>query len=464
MGTSDYEARSCARYVSSYLDARPIIGDVCPDIAILPITSPDHPSTAGLAAGYQHLRTILTSARQRFATLDADSRTWVDGTVATAYHPSLPKDFQLPDLADHHDDAPSNTLPRFTQRTLSAVINASAWLDAKEACDRFDVANVGATVPNREATRLVSYSQAGAGAFLMRLPDVSVRGSVVDSTDFRSVCQRRLGLYVSCLSVPLDACEERGVLVTQHERLGDSAINAANATGRHNEGLRAIFTAIRSASSTADAVRLGDKGDGTPSSKAEASRRHAHLNDGHIPDMYRLGPPHVLYEWKCYTPFRSKGALGNGSRRCGGAASTTDGNSFAFGNTLEWLLAVVLGKKARGAPTDPPLDRRTGLGRVDATPGHYRDALAKGNIVHLLATESTGALSRPVILLLKTLAKATQGTAGHDSTQYGLGRASPQSFFPHHLAAISSAIVRADALSIRNNAASLAFQLSHGII
>jgi hypothetical protein len=33
----------------------------------------------------------------------------------------------------------------------------------------------------------------------------------------------------------------------------------------------------------------------------------------------------------------------------------------------------------------------------------------------------------------------------------------------HHLAAISSAIVRADALSIRN-AASLAFQLSHGII
>jgi hypothetical protein len=56
-------------------------------------------------------------------------------------------------------------------------------------------------------------------------------------------------------------------------------------------------------------------------------------------------------------------ALFGGSRRCGGAASTTDGNSFAFGNTLEWLLAVVLGKKARGAATDPPLDRRTGLVR-----------------------------------------------------------------------------------------------------
>ena len=76
----------------------------------------------------------------------------------------------------------------------------------------------------------------------------------------------------------------------------------------------------------------------------------------------------------------------------------------------------------------------------------------------------TGALSPAVILLLKELAKAAQGTDGVDSTVYGLGRASPQSFFPHHLAAISSSIVRADALSIRNHAASLAFQLSHGII
>ena len=50
-----------------------------------------------------------------------------------------------------------------------------------------------------------------------------------------------------------------------------------------------------------------------------------------------------------------------------------------------------------------------------------------------------------------------------ESTPYGLGRASPQSFFPHHLAAVSSAIVRADALAIRNNAAALAFSLAHGI-
>jgi len=39
-----------------------------------------------------------------------------------------------------------------------------------------------------------------------------------------------------------------------------------------------------------------------------------------------------------------------------------------------------------------------------------------------------------------------------------------QVLLPPPLAAISSSIVRADALSIRNHAASLAFQLSHGII
>ena len=58
------------------------------------------------------------------------------------------------------------------------------------------------------------------------------------------------------------------------------------------------------------------------------------------------------------------------------------------------LRELVFGRTARGAPSDPPLDRRTGQGRVDAKPGDYSDAIAKGNSVHLLAnlaTESTGA-------------------------------------------------------------------------
>ena len=172
----------------------------------------------------------------------------------------------------------------------------------------------------------------------------------------------------------------------------------------------------------------------------------------------------LLYEWKCYTPFRGKGALGNGSTRGGGAASTTDGHSFAFGSTLEYLQALVLGQAGLGAPSDPPLNRRTGVGRVDPKPGDYDDAFKKGNIVHLLCSENTGALAPGVIRLLHVLGKSAAGPQGHDSTQYGLGRASPQSFFQHHLAAVSCAIVCADALTIRNHAASLAVALAHGVV
>ena len=76
----------------------------------------------------------------------------------------------------------------------------------------------------------------------------------------------------------------------------------------------------------------------------------------------------------------------------------------------------------------------------------------------------TQRVSSAVIKLLHALAKSTQTAEGHDSTVYGNSRASPRSFFPHHLAAISSAIVLADALAVRNRAASLAYSLTHGII
>ena len=102
---------------------------------------------------------------------------------------------------------------------------------------------------------------------------------------------------------------------------------------------------------------------------------------------------------------------------------------------------------------------------MHARDGDYADALKKGHRVHLLVSESTGALSRGITTLLSCLAKAVRAPEGHDSTVYGTGRASTKSFYTHHVAAISSAIVRADALLnallVRNAAASLAFQLAH---
>mmetsp|Transcript_41097 Transcript_41097/g.102206 ORF Transcript_41097/g.102206 Transcript_41097/m.102206 type:complete len:93 (-) Transcript_41097:471-749(-) len=77
-------------------------------------------------------------------------------------------------------------------------------LDAKAASDAFDASNAAAVVPHREATRLVSTSQVGSGAFLTRVPDPFIPGSVVPSADFLTALQRRAGLYLSALAPALD--------------------------------------------------------------------------------------------------------------------------------------------------------------------------------------------------------------------------------------------------------------------
>ena len=79
--------------------------------------------------------------------------------------------------------------------------------------------------------------------------------------------------------------------------------------------------------------------------------------------------------------------------------------------------------------------------------------MEKKSNVHLLNTESTGALGHGLILMLRALARYAALPEGHDSTMYGMGSASPSSFYRHHLAAISSALIFADILAIRNHIA-----------
>ena len=143
-------------------------------------------------------------------------------------------------------------------------------------------------------------------------------------------------------------------------------------------------------------------------------------------------------------------ALGHGSRDKGGAPSTADGHAFAFGNTREALIKKVFGLAARGAPGEPPLDRRTGVGRVEACDGSYADGLRKGRRVHLLVSETTGALSPAVISLLKAMARSAKSVTGYDSTPYGQSRSSPRTFFAHHAAALSCAIVYDGTFALRD--------------
>ena len=309
--------------------------------------------------------------------------------------------------------------------------------------------------------RFISNSQAGAGSLFIIRPDHTAKHTVVDTDSYLTMLQRKLGLYCSVVYASYVAQARLGRPVGQHEYLGDAAVNNLSKTVRHNEGLWALHRAMKCASKLNASIRLGDQGGGTAAGKARATAEHAHLNAGYIPDMYRVGSPHELWEFKCYSPYKPKPALGNGSARCGGAPSTADGNLFAHGNTLEYLRTKVYGLDVRGSPDQPALNRETGVGRVDAKPGDYSDALGKGSLVHLMSIESTGAMSPDLVKTLKALDKLARSPDGHDATPYGTARHSTHSFFQYHSSALSLAVQLADARSIRNMVASLAFLASN---
>ena len=310
-------------------------------------------------------------------------------------------------------------------------------------------------VPHREATLLVSCSQPGSGAWLHRLPDHSLRGSIITSLTYITMLQRRLGLYVSVLAAPLAALAAvHHSPATQHELLGDAASNAANATARHNAGLRCVYDALLCASPAHVALQLGDRSDGTELEKQEAAARYAHINTGHIPDIFSrdsAGDDDVTcYEFKCTTPFHKDS--GDGSR---GGVAPHDGWRYAFGSTLEKLVKSVLGLAERGTPADDTFQRATGTGHVPSHDGDYADALRRRHRVLLLATEVTGAVSPDLLRLLKRHATLVHKGKVTDGTAYGLSRASPQQFLPHHLVRLSAAIVTHDAQSVRQAAREL---------
>ena len=198
----------------------------------------------------------------------------------------------------------------------------------------------------------------------------------------------------------------------------------------------------------------GDKGDGTPAGVAEARQRWAWANDGHIPDIVRCSAVPYIYEVKCFSPFTAGGLAGARNAAGGGVPSEREGDRIAFGCTEEAARRRVYGLQQRGLPTDPPHDRHSGRGFVAACAGDYADALSKGHGVLLLVTESTGALSPALVWLLRRLARSATLPEGCDTTAYGTSRGSPRAFFPHHAAAISAAIIGADAHAILADAAS----------
>ena len=111
-----------------------------------------------------------------------------------------------------------------------------------------------------------------------------------------------------------------------------------------------------------------------------------------------------------------------------------------------------------------PAHGGTGRGYVRATTDHdYADAQRRGHSVTLLVAETTGALSPTFARALRALASKASAPTTHDSTVYGTSRSSPSSFHDHHLAAISTAIVAADAVTVQHAAMAMSFKVSVGV-
>ena len=78
----------------------------------------------------------------------------------------------------------------------------------------------------------------------------------------------------------------------------------------------------------------------------------------------------------------------------------------------------------------------------------------------LFITESYGGMAARLFATMLHLHKCATTPGVVDSTRYGQGRASPRSFLAHHAAALSSAIVFANADNILARAVSMSIALT----
>ena len=400
----------------------------------------------------------VSAAEAAVAAADLDAKAAAAGGAATAVAAA-------PKLADVLSGASSKKSSAKLRRLL-AVVSADAWLTVRDLHHQFDDLNAAeATAHRREEARLISYSQPGGGAGLARLPDHSLPYTTPTSAATLAVVQRHLGLYLTALKDPLDALAARGEAVTQHQRLGDAALHAANQSARHKAGLRVLYhalTALEAPGLPTGTLTLGDRGDGTPAGKEDARRRHAHVNATHVPDLYRVGEAPLVVEYKCYDWAVVKPLQGLGARHTGGCPSQADGWLTAFGGTEEELRRVVCGLAARGEPGTDPHDRTSGLGWVAAKDGDYSDALAKGYRLNLYATEPSGAVCPGLDTTLRRFSRLSRAPTTKDLTGYGRAKSSPRDFYRHYLAAHAAAVTLADANVILNDASNKSFWLARG--
>ena len=418
------------------------------------------PSTKAFLVAYARLQATRNTVQVLYDEFDLETYHTLRGGRMPRFHPArLPPTSALPAPSVLFD--PESPKP-CAQRKLSSVVSQLEWCAWVEACREEDAAGPHPFIKYREASRAISTSQSGAGAFLDMFVDKD-RATRIPSPEFVVAVQRRFGLYLSCMVAELTLQEAEGIVV---DFTGDDLVNTGEHSRRHNSTLRAIANAVAARSS--ESIVYGDK--------LQAGNTRVY-NDGHVADFVSVGgAPHTsadaVHEVKAVSPLTATHHAGVGARY--GGIPEDVGHYTGFGNTEEHLRWQNLGCKTKGIPEHGPLDHQTGKGWVQgfgapdpsATSekrrqgADYYDAIhVKNNRVYLWVVECFGGVSPAGLAELRCMGRLPSTT--RDGTRYGSNPSSPCCYLTHHVQRISAAVVVSDATHILEQAGRAKVSAAH---
>ena len=307
-----YELRG-ACYAASFIKNWPLLQRISPALRDVDFATSDLPSVAAARDAYEALRAERDRVAAVHAAYDAYEYHTIHGEKLPRFRPkSLTPAARLPEPSrlftpDANDSIP--TPP--SQKALSSIVNHGRWLELIDAAHEFDRTAADTKISHREATRIVSASQFGAGMWLEACPDASVTYTRADSGAYVVALQRRLGLYMSTArSVNDDVLDAGG----EPDYLGDVACNVGEHSTRHHATNRAWRAAL--AAVAIGEVVLGDK---------EKAGEYKKYNEGHVPDIVQPGASAWGTDWigetkvpsplgaapakdQCQGPVRARGA------------------------------------------------------------------------------------------------------------------------------------------------------------
>ena len=162
-------------------------------------------------------------------------------------------------------------------------MNHHRWLELLDKAHTFDSTAVDTPLDHREATRLISASQFGSGAWLEVAPDASLPFTRPRSGPYTIALQRRFGLYMGSARGANSALEAAD---KTPDWLGDAACNEGQHSTRHHAVNRAWHAALNAVAT--GTVLLGDK---------QEADKYKQYNAGHVPDLIKPGDSAWGTDW-----------------------------------------------------------------------------------------------------------------------------------------------------------------------